>query len=222
MKALTAMACCLAAGATLPLGCIQQTSANQSTKLSEAEAAIVELQQDNRRLRDELVSSQQQIKTLQALGDKRVEKLPHVERISLGRFTGGIDLDGVPGDDAVRVYLQPVDQQGSIIKAAGEVKVQLFDLAAGPEDNRIAELSLSDDQVSQRWFSGLGTNHFSFDCPWREGTSPAHSEITVRVEFTEYLTGKMFTVQQVCKVALAGAPASQPETRRTTTQTSQP
>ena len=50
-------------------------------------------------------------------------------------------------------------------------------------------------------FSGFMTNYYSFICPWKS-SPPAHEEITVRVEFVDYLTGKSFTAQKTCKLQL--------------------
>jgi len=199
--------CCLAVGLVAPAGCERQQLPDDGKTLADARSSAARLEQENRRLRAELTARRRQVQTLQALGDKRLEKLYHVERISLGRFTGGVDLDGVSGDDAIRVYVEPIDQDGSVIKAAGEVKVQLFDLAAGPAKNLVAEFTFPVEQLSKRWFAGLGGSHFSLDCPWPAGPAgltrpPAHSEITVRVQFTEYLTGKVFTAQKLCRVHL--------------------
>ena len=61
-----------------------------------------------------------------------VEDLIVPVKIELERFSGSIDTDNKPGDDALLLYVQPVDRDGSIIKAAGSIKVTLFDLANPP------------------------------------------------------------------------------------------
>ena len=73
------------------------------------------------------------------LHPKRLEKLFHVKSINLGRHTGGTDMDGKPGDDGIKVFLLPTDAEGSVIKVAGSVTIQLFDLATDPgESNNVA------------------------------------------------------------------------------------
>jgi len=174
----------------------------QARKLAQAQAELRKLQQDKSKLQAIIVEQHGRLQSLSALGDKRLEHLFHVQRIALGRHTGPVDLDGRPGDDAVKVYLRPVDQDGSIIKAAGDVKIQLFDLAADPKDNLIGQYEWTVDQIGKHWSSGFMTYHFSFACPWQPDP-PEHDEITIRVEFTDYLTGKVLTAQKLCKVALA-------------------
>src|SRR5262245_8147624 len=46
-----------------------------------------------------------------------------VKRIVLGRGTGGQDDDGLPGDEALRVLLEPRDEADHTIKAPGTLQV---------------------------------------------------------------------------------------------------
>jgi hypothetical protein len=142
-----------------------------------------------------------QVETLRRLGPERLQKLFCVTFIQLGRHTGGVDLDGRTGDDAIRVYLDPLDRHGSTIKVAGEVAIRLFDLAEPAEKNLIGEYNWSVDELAGQWRGGFGVYRFSFVCPWKAGP-PKHDEITVRVEFVDYLTGRRFSAQKACKVRL--------------------
>ncbi|MBN1341169.1 MAG: hypothetical protein JXQ73_00730 [Phycisphaerae bacterium] len=140
-----------------------------------------------------------QITNLQRLGDKRLEKLYYVTGIQIERLTGGADYDGKPGPDGVTVYLQPLDQDGHVIKAAGDIRIQLFDLA-NPEGKRLlGEYRLDVDHARQAWHGRLMTQHYTVKCPWPAGP-PTHDEITVRAEFTDYLTGKTFRAQKMVKI----------------------
>ena len=153
-------------------------------------------------VKDALIDAQQkQITTLQGLGNKRLEKLYHVTAVQLDRLTGGDDYDGKPGDDGVTVYLQPVDQDGHVIKAAGGIRIELFDLANPNGQLRIGEYRLDVDHARKAWHGRLMTHHYTIKCPWRIGP-PKHDEITVRAEFTDYLTGKTYRGQKLVKVRL--------------------
>jgi len=168
-----------------------------------------DLKRRNEQLQDTIGRQNDQIHTLQALGEKRLDLLFHVTSIELGRHSGGVDTDGLDGDDAVRVYLQPFDQDGNVIKAAGEGTVQLYDLAEPPKENLIGEYHWSVEELGKQWAGGFfGSSQFTLTCPWQHGP-PVHDQITVRVTFTDYLTGGVFTAQKVVTVHLAG-PASQP------------
>ena len=167
-----------------------------------AEDEARKLRAEVERLQGELAARDRRIEDLTAMGDKRLEKLYVVQRVRLGSATGGVDLDDKPGDDAVKVFLEPVDQHGSVLKAAGSVTVQLYDLAATADENLLAEHTYDVDETARHWSSGFVSYHYSFTCPLPAGRKVG-PEVTVRVEFLDYLTGKTHTVQQLCKVATA-------------------
>lgn len=161
------------------------------------------------RLQRELAARQRRIDALLALGDKRLEKLYLVQRVRLGSGTGGVDLDDKAGDDAVKVYLEPIDQHGSVIKAPGEVTIQLYDLAAPAGKNLAGEYRFDLDATAKAWSSGFLAYHYRFTCRWKPAP-PAHDQVTVRAEFLDYLTGKKHTAQTVCKVRPPVRPSTAP------------
>jgi hypothetical protein len=189
--------------AALVSGCNQSAQvADLHDRLAETESRAEKLQRENADLQAQLRRLREQTDTLQQLGDKRLEKLYTVASIDLGSHTGGIDLDDEPADhEGIKVFLEPVDTHGDVLKAAGSVKVQLYDLAADQTDNLIGGYTWSVDELAEKWSSGFLAYHYSLECPWGD-RPPAHDEVTVRVEFTEYLTGETFTAQTVCKVRL--------------------
>jgi hypothetical protein len=203
MRPLIVLLAASAGAALLAGGCAPNNVAydRQAKELADSRQTVRELQGHAKRLEAGIVEQQKQIQTLRALGPKRLSNLFYAQRVSLGRHTGAIDLDGRPGDDAIKVYLLPIDQDGSVIKAAGDVKIDLFDLAAGPQENLIGRYEWTAEQLSKQWSSGFVAYHFSFVCPWKS-SPPPHDEITVRVEFTDYLTGQVFTAQKSYKVNL--------------------
>ncbi|MFP3937536.1 MAG: hypothetical protein ACLFVW_04275 [Phycisphaerae bacterium] len=168
-------------------------------RIADAEDRADKLQRKNTELRAELNALQQQVETLQEIGRDRLEKLYTVERIKLGRHTGAVDLDDDAGDhEGVKVFLQPVDDQGDALKAAGSATVELYDLAAPQGENLIGRYEWSVEELTEQWYGGFMAYHYALECEWE--TPPAHDEVTVRVVFTEYLTGKTFTAQTVCSV----------------------
>jgi hypothetical protein len=180
-----------------------------SGELRQARADLEACRKRQADLSAALSEKEEVVSRLRGLGEKRLEKLHHVARIELGRYTGGVDMDGRFGDDAVKVYLHPVDRDGSTIKAAGEATVQLYDLAAPAGEQLLGEYKWPAEELSRQWSSGLFTYHYSFVCPWRSGP-PEHADVTVRVAFVDYLTGRQFTAQKVCKVKLPSAATTRP------------
>jgi hypothetical protein len=179
-----------------PIVAKQRTIRRLERENAALEAQVLRLQQRAAEL-------DRQVRSLQGLGSDRLGKLFTVERIELGRYTAGTDLDNRGGHDGVRVYLSPRDRDGHVVKAAGTVAVQLFDLGK-PENRLIGRCDVSADVLGKHWCSGLGGNHYRFDVPWK--SRPGHPEVTVRIAFTDLLTGKTFTAQKVCTVALTPTP----------------
>ncbi len=181
-------------------GCDQATQNQARMELAAVSDQADRLQQENLLLSEQVASQKQQIATLQSIGvPDRLYKLFRVQRIKIGSQSGGVDLDGMEGDDGIRVYLKPIDQAGSIIKAAGTVKVQLFDLTSESGETLIAQKTWTVQQLSDQWASGFVSYHFTLTCPWTSAP-PANNQITVRVEFVDLLTGKTFSAQKLCNI----------------------
>ncbi len=170
-------------------------------RLALTENRMERLQREKAEQRAELRKLREQVATLQDLGDVRLEKLYTVSAIRLGRHTGGVTLGDDRGvHDGVKVYLRPVDGRGDALKAAGSAVVELYDLAAPEAEKLIGRYEWSVEELSETWRSGFMAYHYGLECPWDQ--PPAHEDITVRVVFKEYLTGRTFTAQAVSKVRL--------------------
>ncbi len=185
------------------IGCVQPGE----DPLVAKQRRIRQIERENTALQAQVLQLQQRVKerdgqiaTLQGFGPDRRDKLFTVERIELGRYTAGRNLDARAGHDGIRVYLLPRDRDGHVIKAAGAVDVQLFDLSK-PDNRLIGQCSIATDGLGKHWKSGLGSGHYRIDVPWR--SSPGRREVTARVTFTDLLTGRTFTAQKVCTVTLA-------------------
>ena len=147
----------------------------------------------------------------------QIERLFFVKRIEVGGNSTGINTEGAQGDNAVKVFVTPYDQYDSTLKAAGELTIQLYDLSLPPERNLIGQCIIGVDKIHDYWTNGLFAQYYIVPCAWK--TSPKQDSVTVRVVFTDYLTGRSFTDQRVVKVQLpaqtATAPASAPATQST-------
>lgn len=199
----TAVVIVSAALVSLACGCASQSAYDQlHEQFLASQTQVEKLTADNNALISDAAAAKRQIATLQALGEKRLDRLYHVERLEIHRHSGGVDLDGKAGSDAVRVHLCPIDQHGSVIKAAGSVRVQLFDLAADGE-KLVGAQAWEVDELAKAWHD-LAISNYSLTCKWLSD-APANDEITVRVEFTEYITGRTLTAQRLCRIKLPAA-----------------
>ncbi len=178
---------------------------NQSDKLIACENRTAKLKQENEKLTRELVDCQQQliaqksqIENLQKFGHDRLKDMIKLKRISLAKLTGGYDSNHDGYDDSVIIYLQPIDTDGHIVKTAGSVKVQIFSLSDNPQ--LIGQIELPPNQLRKKWVGSLWTNHYAIKCPFK--IAPKNQYVTVRVQFTELLTGRTFIAQKQIKIKI--------------------
>lgn len=188
-----------------------------------ADAQLKELRADNERLtrelercRDDLAARnailaqlEEQLRVARGFGPEEYPYIFAPETIEIDRLSGGMDTDGQPGDDGVTVYLTPRDRHGDPVKVAGDIRIELYDLAAQPGENRIGVYEFPHERAAELWYGRLMTSHYTLKCPWQTGP-PAHPEITIRATFADYLTKRVLTAQSTCRVKLPPQSATQP------------
>jgi hypothetical protein len=151
--------------------------------------------------------------TVPVLPHDRVDKLFTTHGLRLGKLTGGWDADvSKPGDEGIQVFTVPTDQAGDEIKATGTFVIDAFDLSKGGEV-RLGHWEFPTEEASKKWLGNALQYGFVFEVPWQ--TIPTGDEVTIRVTFTDELTGRVFTAQRAVKVILPpSSPATQPVTQR--------
>ena len=144
--------------------------------------------------------------TLQTLTPDRLDQLYTTHGLEFGRLSGGVKLDPArSADEALAIYVVPIDQDGQKLKAAGTFVVEAFDLSA-KENNRIGRWTFDLEQARKAWNGWFLEYNYVLICPWQ--TPPQHPDLTVKVTFTDELTQTPFTAQREVRVTLA--PATQP------------
>lgn len=168
---------------------------------------IEQLTQQNTQLQRQVEESKKQSKQLkeqiQVLSGVRVEvkleELYALQRIKIHKYTGFYDKDKDGKKEKLIVYIQPMDRQGDIIKAPGVVDVQLWDLNKENGQALLGQWHVGPDELKEIWFSTLmGANYrLMFDIAGK--VDDFEEPLTVKVTFTDYLTGKVFKEQRVIK-----------------------
>ena len=166
---------------------LRETIAQKNAELASQKATIDAL---NKRL-----------DAVRAIRPDDLTKIFYPERLQIDSLSGGFDSDGRPGDDGVVVYLKPVDAVGDVLKVAGEIRIQLYDLDAPPAQNLIGEYVIPVDQSRGLWHGKLMTQHYTVRCPWPHGP-PQNPEITINATFIDLLTQRVITAQTTCTVKL--------------------
>jgi len=165
------------------------------------------------RLRQDKTQLQQQIEQAGAENEKLRERLQilsglpaevkgenlyRLQSIKISRYTNFYDKDKDGKKEQLIVYIQPIDEDGDIIKVAGAVDVQLWDLSKEQSQALLGQWHVGPDQLKKLWFTSLMTHYkLTFDVADKVGEFK--EPLTVKVTFTDYLTGKVFQEQKVIK-----------------------
>lgn len=182
-------------------------------KFNECQTKLLETQEQVKKLEGDLVDRQQTIRNLQeqtrTLREIKapMEQLTTPVKIELARMSGGYGEDQ-PYDMGLVLYVQPIDKDGDVIKAAGTIKATLFDLENPPDKTVIAECAFDASETHSLWYGKLWTNYYAVRCPWPEGKAPAHNKVTARVVFTDLLSGASLSTQQVFEIRLPATATS--------------
>lgn len=185
----------------LSAGCKQNAQPDLRVEIARLNTTLAEKDRELEAKSATITELQTRVAAAAGLDEKRLSYLFVPDRIELDTLTGGLDEDGKPGDEAVVVYVKPIDQFGDALKAAGELRVQLFDLANPPEQSLVGEMRMSVDKAAEFWYGKFLTSHYTLKCPWKNGF-PAHAEITVRVTFVNLFPPRVLTAQTVATVKL--------------------
>jgi hypothetical protein len=119
-----------------------------------------------------------------------------ISRIRLTPYTGLYDKDHDGVAEQLIVYVQPLDQEADVVKAPGTMVIQVWDLAADPQEALIATWTVGPQELRNMWSATLLTINYRlvFERPAR---LPTDRPITIRAEFIDAMTGKAYTDQRL-------------------------
>jgi len=164
-----------------------------------------QLQDENAMLNRQLVSNeertralQQRVDTLTGFSTGQPVGLFSPTKLRFASLSGGADYDGEAGDDGITAYVQPVDSDGEVVKAAGRLKVQLLDNSDLANPRLLGTYAISDsDELRKSWYGRFGSRHYTLKCPFPAGASlPASGKINVAAEFVDFKTGRTLTASE--------------------------
>jgi hypothetical protein len=104
-----------------------------------------------------------------------------LKRIVLGRATGGYDNDGVPGDEALQVVLEPRDVSEHAIKTPGQLHVLALEITYQGVKVPIGEWNIGPDQLRQSWKQGLLSTGYTLLLPWQTFPQSENVRVVVRL-----------------------------------------
>ena len=112
---------------------------------------------------------------------EQLQALFRVQGIQFNKLlTGGLDRDGLPGDDMLNVVLIPQGEHGEAIQLPGSVELEVIDLAAPETSRQVGVWRFASEEVAKQWQSGLSSG-FQFCLPWKGKT--ASQELLLHARF---------------------------------------
>jgi len=177
---------------TLAAGCAgQPLSRGEKVEMLMARSA---------RLEDELLATRQRLAELEGTGRPAPEAAKTVEdpfravALRFGKFTGGLAADGRPGDQRLKVVLEPLDAEGDAVKRAGSLNLEAVELV-GDKPQTLAEWKWTRQEFAKTWLSGLGLYAYVLKLDWPGGKPPASDRVLLRARFTT-LSGEVLSAEQ--------------------------
>ena len=127
-----------------------------------------------------------------------------LREITLGSGTGGLDMDGVPGDELLQVVIVPKDDDGSAIKVPAKATVQAFEISRDGLKTCIGSWDVSPEQLRRTWRGGLFTTGYFISLQWDK--PPVGEKLRIAVRLTT-LDGRPYeTDKDVSVRPLGGLP----------------
>jgi len=188
-------------------GCLLACSAgceNASSKSPLAEE-INTLQQEKTRLARQIEQFaaeneqlKKQIRVLSGLKPEvKLENLYRLQRVKITKYTNLYDKDKDGKKEKLIVYIQPMDEDGDIVKASGAVDVQLWNLNRENGEAMLGQWHVKPSELKKLWFATLVTINYRLTFDVADIIDEFEEPLTVKVTFTDYLSGRVFKEQKV-------------------------
>lgn len=155
-----------------------------------------ELMKDLQQCKAENVQLAEQIGALSGLPKDGRDNPYELQSVRISRLTNFYDTDNDGQRETFIVYIQPIDPEGDIVKAAGTVDVQLWNLNNLSGQALLGQWQVQPTELRRLWFDTLvsASYRLTFDTP--KTIDVLADPLTVKVTFTDYLTGELFRNQR--------------------------
>jgi hypothetical protein len=120
-----------------------------------------------------------------------------LKRIALGRGTGGYDNDGLPGDEALQVIVEPRDGDDHVVKVPGTLHVSALEVTPQGLKQPLCWWTLTPEQLRPLWKQGLFSTGYAVILPW---TAIPHSDTVRVVVQLKIADGRVFEADRDVKV----------------------
>ena len=185
---------------TFFVGC--DSSYTESPLQERVETLTIQQQQLESQLEQSKAENEQlqkQIHTLSGLPEQlKGQNLYSLQNIEIGKYTGFYDKDKDGTKEKLIVYIEPIDEEGDVIKAAADVEVELWDLNKTDGSALLKKWPpVKPDELKKLWFDSMLKINYRLTYDITDIVKSLDESLTVKVTFTDYLSGKVFEKQKV-------------------------
>jgi hypothetical protein len=171
----------------------------KAEKLRQEKAALTG---DVQQHQAEIEQLRAQIRALSVLPKDQQNNPYELTTLRIAKISNFFDKDSDGTQEKLVVYVQPIDTEGDVVKAAGTVSVQLWNLSKANGEALLGQWKVEPAELRRLWFNSLTTTGYrvTFDRP--EAVGVFSEPLTLKVTFSDYLTGESFLAQQVIEPKL--------------------
>ena len=181
-------------------GCRNETKDNTLSEIKKLKTENTFLAEQVEQSQKENEQLNKQIQALRNFGTSlNYGDIYNLQKINVTKYTNIYDNDGDGKKETLLVYFQPIDEYGDIIKASGLVEVQLWDLNMQAEKALLGQWKIEPAALKKLWFATLITANYRLSFNISGIVEKFDQPLTVKVKFTDYLSGKTFEEQRVFK-----------------------
>lgn len=130
---------------------------------------------------------------------EQAAQLAGVRRIVLGRLTGGYDNDGLPGDEALQVVIEPRDLSDRSLPSLRQVQITALEIDPRGVKTPIGEWTVAGEKLHNSWKQGLLSIGYHVIVPWKRLPQSETVRVVVR---TTLPSGAAFEADKDVKVRL--------------------
>jgi hypothetical protein len=175
-------------------------SSNPAKEVKTLKQEKTDLQGQLEQSKSETEQLKSQVQVLSKLPPEvRLEDLYNLQKIRITRYTNLYDKDKDGKKEKLLVYIQPIDEEGDIVKATGAVDVQLWDLNKEDGQAQLGQWHVTPKELKTLWYATLITINYRLPFDVADKITGKEKELVVKVTFTDYPSGKVFEEQKIIK-----------------------
>lgn len=142
------------------------------------------------------------------LPPEQAGQLYGLRKILLGRGTGGEDRDGIPGDEALSVFVEPRDSDDHTVKMPGKLTITALEINFQGVKVPLCSWDISQEQLRQSWKQGLLSTGYHLILPWKVFPKEENVRVVAQVVLPD---GRVFEADKDIRVRVVPGKARRME-----------